>query len=189
MIVCKLFDGIRHVESQYRNSRTYDILSVFCIASMTAYFDPFFFPVLIAQDNYLNHTKLSVDLVNLNLGIKLSVAVFLMIASFALILVNDNFFALANLLNGCGNSRVFHCGASDRKLAVVYSQNLIKSNNRTYFCVQSLNLDAVAFGYFILLTTCCNNRVHIAPPIIITRQLRCVPAGTLADLAVRHTVI
>ncbi len=94
MIVCKLFDGIRHVESQYRNSRTYDILSVFCIASMTAYFDPFFLFLSLSRRIITNHTKLSVDLVNLNLGIKLSVTVFLMIASFALILVNDNFLPL-----------------------------------------------------------------------------------------------
>ena len=46
-----------------------------------------------------------------------------------------------------------------------------------------------ATGMPAAASLCCNNRVHIAPPIIITRQLRCVPAGTLADLAVRHTVI
>ena len=28
---------------------------------------------------------------------------------------------------------------------------------------------AAAVGYFVLFTTCCNNCVHMAPPIIITR--------------------
>ena len=94
-----------------------------------------------------------------------------MVARFALILVNDNFFALANFLYCCRYCCTLNGRASDCKLSVVNSKNLIKSYCRTNLCVDSLDLDAVALGYSILLTASCN----IAPPIIITRQLWCPP--------------
>ena len=74
-----------------------------------------------------------------------------MIARFALILVNDNFLALANLLYCCRYSCTFYCRASDCKLSVVNSKNLIEGYCGTNFCINSFDLNAVALGYSILL--------------------------------------
>ena len=81
-----------------------------------------------------------------------------MVASFSLILVNDNFFAFAFFNNCCGYSSTLYSRASDLHLTVVNSQNLIESNSFTCSSTESLNFDYIALGNLIL-------------PIIITRQL------------------
>ena len=81
--------------------------------------------------------------------------IFLMVSRFSLILVNDNFLAFSFFHYGCGNCSSVNGWASDLHLSVVNSKNLVKSN-----CFSSS-------PYFSGLF-----RVHMAPPIIITRQLR-----------------
>ena len=75
-----------------------------------------------------------------------------MVASFSLILVNDNFFAFAFFNNCCGYSSTLYSRASDLHLTVVNSQNLIESNSFTCSSTESLNIDYIALGNLILLT-------------------------------------
>ena len=55
----------------------------------------------------------------------------------------------------------------------IRDRNLIKGNGLAGSNTELLNINDIALRYFVLLTASCNNRVHVAPPIIITRQLRC----------------
>ena len=52
-------------------------------------------------------------------------AIFLVIASFSLILVNDHFLRLTLFFNRCGNSCAGYGRASDLQFAVVHNQYLI----------------------------------------------------------------
>ena len=88
------------------------------------------------------------------------------IASFSLILVNDNFLSLAFLLNCCCNSCSGYGWASNLQFAVVNSQHLVKCYGLACACAsaQSFYLNDIAFSYLVLFTTCSNNCVHMAPP-------------------------
>ena len=68
-----------------------------------------------------------------------------MIASFPLILVNDNFLSLTFLLNCCCNSCSGYGWASNLQLAVVNNQHLVKCYGLACACAQSLYLNDIAF--------------------------------------------
>ena len=94
--------------------------------------------------------------------------VFLVVTGFSLVLVNDDLFGLIVLYYGSGNS----CGCNvcaNLKSVIAYCKHLIKRNSLASLYSKLLYVNDIALGYFVLFTTCCNNCVHMAPPIIITR--------------------
>src|SRR5699024_3907910 len=94
-------------------------LSVFCM-SQTVKSHQLLLSVLKHRNPY--HIRpvltLSVDLFDLNLGIALSVAVFLMVTGFSLVLVNDHFFRASVLYNGSLNSSVLNGRISNLQTVV-----------------------------------------------------------------------
>ena len=82
-----------------------------------------------------------------------------MISRFSLISVNDNLLCAAFLNYRSCNCCVCYI-VSSLHSSIIYSNNLIKSNclscgNSKFFYVND-----ITFGYFVLLSTCCNNCVH-----------------------------
>ena len=87
--------------------------------------------------------------------------VLLMIASFSLILINDNLLSLA-ITNSCScYCSTCYCWITNFNFVTTYNENLIKNNFSTSFNTKFLNSDDIAFCYFILFSTCCNNCVHL----------------------------
>ena len=85
-----------------------------------------------------------IDLVDLDLRIKLSVTVFLVIAFFGLILVNDNLSVLRLSQNSCAYGRSGNSGSADCKLSVADSQNLIKGDRLSCINSEFFNLTDIA---------------------------------------------
>ena len=72
--------------------------------------------VMIAENRYLCHNNLpglSVDLLDLNLCVSLSVTVFLMITGFSLVSVNDYFLSLTLFYDRCSIRATSLCHRSD----------------------------------------------------------------------------
>ena len=70
-----------------------------------------------------------------------------------------------------------------KKYQKIISQHLVKCYGLACACAQSFYLNDIAFCYLVLLSACCNNRVHKkAPPMFITRQLRCFFAKSFTSL-------
>ena len=98
---------------------------------------------------------------------------FLMNVVFSTVFENDNFFSFT-VFNYCSfNCCTFNCWVSNFHSVVTYCKHLVKCKSFSSFYTKLFYFNDIAFGYFVLFTTCCYNCLHMAPPIIITRQFRC----------------
>ena len=92
-------------------------------------------------------------------------AVFLVISRFSLVLVNDDFLCLAVTDYRCSYRSAGYCRGSYGQSVSADCQNLVKVISLACLYAKLLNFDYIAFGYFVLFTTCCNDCVHsVAPP-------------------------
>jgi hypothetical protein len=96
---------------------------------------------------------LSVDLLDLNLCVLLSVAVFLVISGFSLVLVNNDLPELAILYHGSGYGCACNVGTCLETVVCAYCQNLIERNILSCLCAELFNLDLIAFSDLVLFTT------------------------------------
>ena len=113
--------------------------------------------------------------------------VLLVVSCFSLVFVNNDFLVLAFTYNRSCNCSACYCWITNNCLLITYEKNFIESYRFTLCLSKSLNLDNVAFRYFVLLTTCCNNCVHIGFLLlsILANYGDRIP-GTY-NLIVRHT--
>ena len=128
-VIRKFLNGIQSIDRKYGNSCADNILSFFTESCMTMCFETYTLMFFIFINGYSYHITTSflrVDLFDLNCCILLSVTILFMIASFSLILVNDNFFAFTVFNYRCGYGCIFNVLANFQSV-IAYCKYLIKS--------------------------------------------------------------
>ena len=101
---------------------------------------------------------LSINGIDLDLRVGLSVTLSALITLFGLHLVNADLLALAVLHNTGGNGSAGNYGSAENAAVVIQnSQNPIEGNGLTGFGVHLLNVDDIALGNRILLAAYNNN--------------------------------
>ncbi len=108
-LILSMFQRIHCIDDQSGDSSTYNILSLLCISGMSFESKPHI-GIIFLINCHCNHanTRLSVDLFDFNFCKLLSVTVFLVISSFSLVLVNDNFFSFTVFNYRSGNTGIFN---------------------------------------------------------------------------------
>src|SRR5699024_7001495 len=114
--------------------------------------------------------KLSIDSVNNNLCVWLTMTLLCMLMLLRLVLESNNFLSTTLFFNCSFNCSTFNKRSTDNCLIATNKNNFIKSYLVAFFCIKLFYVNCLTSFNFKLLATCFNNCVHLcAPPLKILR--------------------
>ncbi|EAO72833.1 ribosomal protein L21 [Streptococcus agalactiae CJB111] len=128
---------------------------------------------MITSKSCFNHEKLSVDCVDNNFCIRLTVTLFTVATFFRFVFVRNNFLLFALFFNSTNNSSSFNNWSTNFSCFTTNKNNFVKCNFCSCFNVKFFNVDSLSYFNFNLFTTSFDDCVcaHDAPPIKISCEV------------------